>query len=83
MLNRNTLLATINFPEDLFYPTGTQTCGIIIRKGVPHPKDQNVFWANIKEDGLLKSKGKRLPSERTSNQLEKIKGLLKGVYKKP
>jgi len=77
LLESNTLLAIVNFPEDLFYPIGVQTCGIIIKKGEPHPREQNVLWLQIKTDGLLKSKGKRLPSMRTTNELEEKKELVK------
>jgi type I restriction-modification system DNA methylase subunit len=56
LLANNTLLAVVDFPEDLFYPIGVQSCGIIIKKGVPHPHEQNVLWVKINTDGLLKAK---------------------------
>jgi len=77
LLVRNTLLSVINFPDDLFYPIGTQTCGIIVKKGVQHIREQNVLWLQAKTDGLLKSKGKRLPSRRTTNEIEVKKELVK------
>lgn len=83
LLNSNTLLAVIDFPEDLFYPIGVQTCGLIIKKGVPHPREQNVLWLKINTDGLLKSKGKRLPSARTDNQLEDKKQLVADFIQNP
>lgn len=75
LLDENTLLSVINFPEDLFYPIGVQTCGIFLKKGIPHPENQNVLWLYAKTDGLLKSKGKRLPSNRTTNDLNDKKEL--------
>ena len=81
LLRENTLIAVIDFPDDLFYPIGTVTCGIIVKKGMPHPGDQKVLWIKIKEDGFLKSKGKRLPSDRTKNELEQVKELVKSFIK--
>ena len=81
LLRENTLIAVIDFPEDLFYPVGVVTCGIIVKKGVPHPEGQKVLWIKITEDGFLKSKGKRLPSNRTKNQLEEVKELVKSFIK--
>lgn len=61
LLEHNTLLAVITFPPELFYPTNTHTCGIIVKKGVKHDKTQNVFWLRAMHDGLVIRKGKRLP----------------------
>lgn len=70
LLKENTLLSVITFPQELFYPIGVHTIGIIVRKGIPHPKNQNVFWAKVKHDGFIKSKGKRLPSPKEPNEFE-------------
>lgn len=70
LLKENTLLSVITFPPDLFYPIGVHSIGIFIKKGIPHPKSQNVLWARIMHDGFLKSKGKRLPSSTESKQHE-------------
>ena len=44
LLGRNTLLAVISFPDELFYPTALkQVLGVIIRKGFAHPREQPVF----------------------------------------
>lgn len=77
LLENNTLLAVLTFPEDLFYPVGTRTVGVFIKKGIPHPKENKVFWAKINSDGFIKSKGRRLPSDRVTNELEIIKNDLK------
>ena len=71
LLKNNTLLCVISLPDDLFYPFGLPTVAIIIKKGVPHPKNQNVLWIKIKNDGYIKSKGKRLPDPKIPNDLEK------------
>jgi type I restriction-modification system DNA methylase subunit len=77
LLENNTLLSVITFPEDLFYPTGVITLGIFIKKGIPHDKEQKVLWLRALNDGLLKKKGKRLPNSKAKNDLEEIKPLLK------
>lgn len=77
LLRKNTLLGVVTFPEDLFYPIGILTVGIFIKKGIPHPRDQKVVWMRALNDGLLKSKGKRLPNPRATNDFEKIKPILK------
>lgn len=83
LLKKHTLLAVITFPEDLFYPIGTHTVGIFIRKGIPHPKEQNVLWIRAVNDGLLKSKGKRLPSDRAANDYAQIKDMVRGFLVSP
>jgi type I restriction enzyme M protein len=77
LLPNHSLLSVVTFPIDIFYPVGVTTVGIFIRKGIPHPIKQNVLWIRALTDGLLKSKGKRLPSSRTTNELEESKALLK------
>jgi type I restriction-modification system DNA methylase subunit len=83
LLRNNTLLAVITFPQDLFYPVGVHTVGIFIKKGVPHPKDQNVYWIRAVNDGLLKRKGKRLPNARAKNDYPRIKNNLKAYLANP
>lgn len=77
LLEDNTLLSIVTFPEDLFYPIGVHTLGIFVKKGIPHPEEANVLWIRALHDGLAKSKGKRLPSPNEPNNLEKIKSLLR------
>ena len=63
LLAKNTLLAVVSLPEELFYPAAQkQVAAIIVKKGIPHPKEQPVFWARIAHDGHLKLKSKRLPA---------------------
>jgi hypothetical protein len=66
-------MGVITFPPDLFYPVGVHAVGIFIKKGIPHPAHQNVLWARAINDGLLKSKGKRLPDVRASNDYPVVK----------
>lgn len=77
LLKQNTLLAVMTFPPDIFYPVGVHALGIFVKKGIPHPKDQNVLWIRAVNDGLVKSKGRRLPSSRATNDFAKIHSVLK------
>lgn len=61
LLARHTLLAVLTLPADLFSPAAKkQVAAIVVKKGVPHRKDQSVFWARIERDGHIMSKSKRL-----------------------
>ena len=63
LLANHTLLAVLTLPEDLFSPAAKkQVAAIIVKKGIPHPQDQAVFWARIARDGHVVSKSRRLPA---------------------
>lgn len=83
LLPSHTLLAAITFPGDLFYPVGVTSIGIFIRKGIPHDPKAKVLWIRAMTDGLLKSKGKRLPSARTTNELDEIQDILRAYLDNP
>jgi hypothetical protein len=70
LLKDNTLLSVVTFPQELFYPIGIHTIGIFVKKGIQHPKKQNVLWIRAIHDGLLKKKGKRLPDSNEVNELD-------------
>lgn len=73
LLNENTLLCVITFPEDLFYPVGVTTVGIFVQKGIPHPKNKNVLWVRALNDGFKKKKGKRMRHKDVPDDFVKIK----------
>ncbi len=75
LLKENTLLSIITFPPDLFYGSGTNvhSLGVIIKKGIPHPINQNVLWIKTRGDGFRKVKRKRLRSNKVPNDIENIK----------
>ena len=77
LLPNHTLLAVVTFPPDVFYPVGVTTVGVFIRKGHPHPPDQQVLWIRALTDGLLKKNRKRLPHPRTTNELESVRSLVR------
>ena len=83
MLNENTLLSVITFPTDLFYPIGVHAIGVFIKKGVPHPKDQRVFWLRALNDGFIKKKGKRLRNDKVPDDLKHTKEKLAKFIKNP
>lgn len=63
LLQHNTLLSVVSLPHDLFIPAAKkQVVAIIVKKGIPHPKEQPVFWARIAHDGFILVKTKRLPA---------------------
>ena len=70
LLNEHTLLSVITLPIDIFYPVSAPPVGVVIKKGISHAPMNCVLWVRAETDGHLKSKGKRLPSSLTSNQLE-------------
>ncbi len=72
LLAHNTLIAVISLPEDLFYPVaGKHTCGIVVRRGIPHDYDENVLWVQVLDDGFIKRKKKRVSKNPLSNDLTK------------
>lgn len=83
LLPAHTLLAVVTLPGDLFYPVGVTSVGIFIRKGVPHARGSNVLWVRALNDGLLKSKGKRLPHPRATDDLAKVKDTLRAFLDNP
>lgn len=77
MLEDNTLISVISFPNDLFYPSAsTEPVAIILEKGRPHQTQDKVLWLKVTDDGYRKMKRKRLPVVGGSAQLEKYKELL-------
>ncbi len=64
LLKKHTLLGVVSLPHDLFVPAALkQVVGVIVKKGIPHPEKQAVFWARIESDGYMVLKKKRLPGE--------------------
>lgn len=62
ILAKNTLEASIKLPDELFQPYAQPyTVVIYLRKGIPHPKGKQVFFARIENDGFRLKKGVRLP----------------------
>jgi type I restriction enzyme M protein len=81
LLKSNTLLSVITFPEDLFYPIGVHTLGLFVKKGIPHPRNQNVLWIRALNDGRWKKKGKRLEHPKAKDDYSIILSLLREFIK--
>lgn len=61
MLEKNTLDAIIILPDELFAPyASSYTAVLLMTKGVKHPKNHNVFWARIENDGFRRRKSVRV-----------------------
>jgi hypothetical protein len=62
LLDRHTLEAAIGLPDELFEPfASSYTTVLVIRKGMPHRKNRDVFFARITNDGLTMRKSTRVP----------------------
>ena len=90
LLTKNTLLAVISFPDELFYPAAMkQVVGIVVRKGFPHPKNQPVFWARVANDGQVKVKKRRMdaadfrPPRTAQNDLPSVLPLVRNFITNP
>lgn len=83
LLKEHTLLSVITLPIDIFYPVSAPPVGVVIQKGVPHAPMNRVLWVRAETDGHLKSKGKRLPSALTTNQLEESVAVVRGFIHDP
>ena len=77
LLTKNTVLAVITFPPELFYPIGVNTLGLIVKKGTPHDFTKKVLWFRATKDGFVKAKAKRLLSNKEPNYLEDYKRIVK------
>ena len=73
LLQENTLVAVIGFPNDLFYPQASvEPVIIVIRKGSPHPEAGKCLFVRVSDDGFIKLKKRRLPHGR-GNQLSQLR----------
>lgn len=72
LLPEHTVRAVVSLPEDLFYPVSVDTVALIVEKGRPHRRDDEVVWARVRRDGHMKFKGKRLFNDRVQNDLVAI-----------
>lgn len=83
LLKEHTLLSVITFNRELFYPADIYPLAFVVKKGVPHAKEQGVLWLRAMNDGLLKHKRKRLPNPRAANDFVTIRPTLKAFLANP
>lgn len=71
LLQENTLLTVISFPNDLFYPQASvEPVVIVVQKGIPHSPEKKCLFVRITDDGFIKLKKRRMPHNRSSQLAE-------------
>ena len=56
IMKNNKLKAVFTMPDDIFYPTGTNTCVMVWEAHTPHNKNEETFFGYYKDDGFVKRK---------------------------
>jgi len=90
LLAHNTLVGVVSFPDQLFVPAALkQVVGIIVKKGIPHAKKQDVFWGRVAHDGHVVVKARRLPANdlvpprNEPNDIDRVLPALQGFVPNP
>lgn len=62
LIQDNSVVSVISFPNDLFYPQASvEPVIVVIRKGVRHANETETLFVRITDDGFTKLKKRRLP----------------------
>lgn len=56
IMKQNKLKAVFSMPDDMFYPTGTNTCVMVWEAHSPHDDSEETFFGYYKNDGFVKKK---------------------------
>ena len=56
LMKSNKLKAVFSMPDDMFYPTGTNTCVMVWEAHSPHNSKEETFFGYYKNDGFVKKK---------------------------
>lgn len=56
ILKKNKLKAVFSMPDDIFYPTGTNTCVMLWEAHTPHDSTEETFFGCFTNDGFVKRK---------------------------
>jgi len=56
LFKKHTLKAVFSMPDDIFYPTGTNTCVMVWEAHKPHDSEFETFFGYCKNDGFIKRK---------------------------
>jgi len=56
LFKKHTLKAVFSMPDDIFYPTGTNTCVMVWEAHTPHDSNEETFFGYCKHDGFIKRK---------------------------
>lgn len=79
LFKKHTLKAVFSMPDDLFYPTSTNTCIMVWEAHTPHNEENQTFFAYCKDDGFVKQK--KLGRIDAYNKWESIKKEWLDLYK--
>jgi type I restriction-modification system DNA methylase subunit len=72
ILDKNTLVAACQLPDELFQPFATATTAfVVIEKGVPHGVKKKSIFVRLHHDGLTLKKGARVERASEPNQIPK------------
>jgi type I restriction enzyme M protein len=58
LMQEHTLEAVFSMPDDLFYPTGVNTCVMVWKAHKPHDSTIKTYFGYCKDDGFVKAKKK-------------------------
>lgn len=85
LLKNHTLVAAITMPYDLFYPTSSSVCILVLRAHIPH--SGKVWFCRIDNDGFKIKRKKRIECEgeqlSRARNMFKARGLNIGVEEDP
>lgn len=56
LMKKNKLKAVFSMPDDIFYPSGTNTCVMVWEAHTPHNPNEETFFGYYKNDGFVKRK---------------------------
>ncbi len=56
LFEKHTLKAVFSMPDDVFYPTATNTCIMVWEAHTPHDSSEETFFGYCKDDGFVKRK---------------------------
>ncbi len=56
LFSKHTLKAVFSMPDDIFYPTGTNSCVMVWIAHAPHDTKKETFFGYCKNDGYVKRK---------------------------
>lgn len=74
LVANHAVIATISMPTELFYPTGSSTCLLVVKAHTPRI-DVGTFMAKVHNDGYTISKNRRIPV--SGSQLPEIARLFR------
>ena len=72
ILKRHTVLASVKFSKDLFYPVAEQTYGLILRGHEPHRSNGKVFMGVLLDDNHRPRRSKLLSKYEAQDNVERM-----------